>query len=139
MARFVSVFLLIATVVSAANEDATPVSIVDLIAHPEQFHQKLVRVSGFLHNHFEDTALYLSKEAADYCDSSLSIWIVVADKIEAHPDKPGTYFDGKRVTITGTFDKDRHGHSFASPGTLMEVSEIWEEKPYFDGKKKLRD
>jgi hypothetical protein len=139
MTRLLSLLLLIATATRAANEDAQWVSIIDLIAHPEQFHHKVVRVSGFLHNQFEDTALYLSKEAADYVDSRLGIWIVVADKIEAHPNKPGTYFDCKRVTITGTFDKDRHGHSFTFPGTLMDVSEIWEEKPDFDGKKRLRD
>lgn len=80
--RFIAVFLLLApATLQAQAQDAdslltrllTPdypsppqVSVLHLIAHPERYHERMVVVSGYLHNQFEDHALYLSKEDADY-------------------------------------------------------------------------
>ena len=87
-----------------AQTDLIHTSMIELLANPEKFHGKFVQVSGYLHNQFEDSTLYLSKEDADYLNGRQGIWLVWGDKMKTEPNKRGEYFDCKRVLVEGIFD-----------------------------------
>jgi hypothetical protein len=134
------ILTLFGVVIGLAQPTPIHTSMVELLATPEEFHGKLVQVSGYLHNQFEDTALYLSKEDADYVNGRQAVWIVVGDKMETDPRKPGEYFDCKRVMVEGIFDKNIGGHlGLYSRGGIRDISRIVEEPRFFDGKKRLKD
>jgi hypothetical protein len=121
------------------DSGALDTSMVQLLANPSDFHGKFVRVSGYLHNQFEDTALYLSKEDADFLNGKQSVWIEFGDEIDKDPNKPLEYFDCKRVLIEGIFDKNMGGHmGLSSAGGIRNISRILEETRWFDGKKHLQ-
>ncbi len=123
--------------VAAVAQDLLDTSMVQLLSNPQYFHQKRVRVSGFLHQQFEDSCLYLSKEDADYLNGRQGLWIRFGDRVTKQPDQPVPRFDSKRVLIEGIFNKDEHGHMGAAAGAIERVSRIMEERQWFDGAKKL--
>ena len=128
---------------SGATAQQMPIhtSMVELLAHPKEFDSKFVQVSGFLHNQFEDTALYMTKEDADYLNGKQGVWIVFDNpKIQKEPNKPLEYFDCRRVFLEGIFDTKIGGHlGLTSPAGIRNVSRIVEETRYFDGKKRLKE
>lgn len=108
---------------SYPNEDFNA-SIVQILAHRDRYHGKKVRIEGFLHVRFEDTAIYLSKEWADRVVGSNGFWIQF-DK-QAFPDQKAQQFDGKYVSIEGVVNKDRRGHMSAWQGTIESVTRVFE-------------
>lgn len=139
--RLVAVFLAAGITTATAQPVSIHTSMVELLANPKKFHGKFVQVSGFLHNQFEDTALYMTKEDADYLNGRQGVWIVFDNpKIQKQPDKSLEYFDCKRVFLEGTFDTNIGGHlGLTSPAGIRNVSRIVEETRYFDGKKHLKE
>ena len=134
-------FLAVAVRIAVGQSAPIHTSMVALLANPAKFHGKFVQVSGFLHNQFEDTALYLSKEDADYVNGMQGVWIVFDNpKIQKEPNKSLEYFDCKRVFLEGIFDKNIGGHfGLTAPAGIRNISRIVEETRYFDGKKHLKD
>ena len=123
-----------------AQTDPIHTSMIELLSNPEKFHGKFVQVSGYLHNKFEDSTLYLSKEDADYLNGRQGIWLVWGDKMKTEPNKPGEYFDCKHVLVEGIFDKTIGGHmGLTSPAGIRDISRISEDPRIFDGKKRLKD
>ncbi len=120
------------------------VSIIDLISNPDKYHNQIVHVVGFLHNKFEDSAIYFSKEDADYLFVHNAIWINYSDSIEmidhtspkAKPNKTA-YFDCQYVALRGVFNKNSNGHFGMFPGTIENVSSISLLRKWYDGKKDL--
>ena len=111
---------------NAANQYAEKVSIIELIATPEKYDGKLVRVIGVGliktdNGDFTDS-LYLSKEDYEiYTGNSLRLEIGP----RATPRDEATDFNGKYVIVEGFFKKtDEPLHS----GLLTKVSryELWE-------------
>jgi hypothetical protein len=64
---------------SSAQPQLLDVSLLQLIATPERFHRKRVRVIGFLHQEYEGNGLYLHKE--DYVQGMTrnGVWINVTE------------------------------------------------------------
>lgn len=98
-----------------ANLYSKRVSMVQLLANPEQFHGKKVFVDGYLHYVFEDDTLYFDREMADagirtnglglsFDDKNLTL-IPMNNKKDEHVEL--AYFDRKWVSVYGTFDKDK--------------------------------
>lgn len=56
------------------------VSIINLIAYPERFHKKKVRVVGVASIQFEGTAIYLTKDCYKYHIYKNAIWIDVGER-----------------------------------------------------------
>lgn len=123
-----------------------PISMVRLLANTEKFDGSKVTVSGCLHLHFEDAALYLSKSDADYLCSSNALWVEISDSVRTFPirttgqkDTVRTlkYFDFKHVTLTGTFRAANHGHMGVFPGAIESVDVIIEDRQWYDGSMEL--
>ena len=127
-----------------------PVSPIHLIANPEKYDGKRVRLRGFLHYQFEDSALYLSKDDADYLNSANAIWIrydktvkleILVCKNIKEITKPTAddfkYFDGRYVTVEGIFNMKGRGHLGVFSGELDNVVRLEEDRQWFDGKKEV--
>jgi hypothetical protein len=52
-----------------------PPSLVQLLAHPDRYHGEKVQVQGYLHVRFEGTAIYLSREDAEYGITTNGFWV----------------------------------------------------------------
>ncbi len=122
----------------AIDKVPVDVSIIQLIANPEKYHDRFVRVEGYLHNKFEDSGLYLSKEDADHLVGRNSLWITYDDKqrinllgLKKNPSL--SYFDCKMVLLEGTFNKDSNGHRGMFAGELSHVSRVLELTRWYDG------
>ena len=93
------------------------VSMVRLIATPERFDGKSIRVIGFLHLEFEGNALYLHE--TDFCHSIFAnaIWVGVGwppdDKYVARSDS--------YVLLEGVFDARSKGHMSMFGGSVRNV------------------
>src|SRR5262249_46308494 len=120
------------------------VSLIQLIATPEKYHGKFVRVKGYLHNQFEDSAIYFTKDDADHLIGENALWVSYSEKVQKQTLDPKQkvdnlrYFDSKYVLIEGYFDKDGHGHLGAFAGTIGRATRIMELIRWFDGGKPLR-
>ncbi len=122
-----------------------PPSLVSVLANPEKYDGKRITVTGFLHFQFEDSGLYLSKEAADYLITENSIWVRYSTDAkldwrcgEKFPATLGlSYFDGRYVTLSGTFNMKERGHMGAFSGVLEDVVSVREQRRWFDGNKKV--
>lgn len=99
-------------------------SIVQILAHREQYHGKRVRVYGYLRLEPEGTAVYLSKDDADYRISANGFWISFHGN--AIPNKTAVQYDRKYVLIEGRFDKDNRGHTSAWQGAIEDVDRVLE-------------
>ena len=130
------------------GEEVRSVSLISLIANPDKYDSKIVRVEGYLHIKFEDAALYLSKSDADYLNGNNAVWVSFSEKkdINIQPLDRNTklnkenldYFDCKYVLLEGTFNKNEHGHMGAYAATLEDVTRIMESTQWYDGKKQLK-
>jgi len=126
-----------------------PPSLISILSNPEKYDGKRVRVTGFLHFQFEDSALYFSKDAADYLILENAIWVRYNEKPSLEPQisqdklKNRTinldYFDGRYVMLEGTFKMNERGHLGAFSGTLENVTRVLENRRFFDGRKKLEN
>ena len=89
------------------------VSIVDLLARPDAYDGKPVRVEGYLHDKFEDHGLYMTKEHADYLMGKYGVWVSFRQKSVALQPEGKTKtsdFDCKYVLLEGVFNKSGKGH-----------------------------
>ncbi|MEA3189262.1 MAG: hypothetical protein QOD99_3092 [Chthoniobacter sp.] len=136
---------LFAASLAFADEEFADASLIQLLATPEKFNGKRVRVSGYLRVEFEGNALYLSKDAADNIISEHALWTDYAE----HPSlEPATRpkgkqpkladFDARFVLIEGTFDATRRGHMGEFSGTIRDITRVMELIRYYDGRIHLR-
>jgi hypothetical protein len=131
------------TIPASTAQMPEAVSLVRLLATPEKFHGKLVRVEGYLHNQFEDSALYFSKDHGDYLMGESALWITYGKnpslQAASAKTKPENlrYFDSKYVLVEGVFDKNASGHLGAFAGGLSNATRVMEKIRFFDGEKKL--
>jgi hypothetical protein len=135
------VLLMAALAPAPLAERPRSVSLVQLLASPETYHGRFVRVEGFLHNKFENSALYLSKQDGDFLIGKNALWVTYSDDVQMQPrgdadekneDRGLSYFDRKFVLLEGRFDKDVRGHMGAYSGGLTGVTRIMELKRYYE-------
>jgi hypothetical protein len=134
------VLLLAAMAPTRPAERPQAVSLVQLLASPEKYHGQLVRIEGFLHNKFENSALYLSKQDGDFLIGKNAVWVSYSDEVQLQPrddtkskkERGLSYFDRKFVLLEGRFDKDVRGHMGAYSGGLTGVTRIMELKRYYE-------
>src|SRR5690606_22889167 len=60
-----------------AVEKSEKVSLIQLLANPEKYEGKLVRVTGFVHLEFEDNAVWLHKADFENSMHSNALWLHV--------------------------------------------------------------
>jgi hypothetical protein len=97
------------------------VSIINLIATPEKYHNKKVLVHGFATLKFEGNAIYASRADAEYGISTNALWLQYDD---AEEEKYLDHFKNSYayVRIQGTFDATGHGHLGMFSGTIKEIT-----------------
>lgn len=83
MKLIASICVVLAAVLAAPVSAAEPtnVSMVQLIANPEKFDGKLIRIIGFLRLEFEGDALYLHREDYENGIMGDAIWVDVNSEI----------------------------------------------------------
>lgn len=139
-----TLLLLFASHSLAENAHPQKVSLFQLLSSPDKYHGKKVLVQGYLHNQFEDSALYFSKEQADFLMGENALWIAYAKEVELRAStaksKPENtrYFDCKYVLMVGEFDRNEKGHLGMFNGGLKNVTSVLEIDQVFNGKKPLK-
>jgi len=106
---------------AATNQERpTDVSIVQLIANPNEYHGKFVRVIGFASVEFEGNAVYLHRDDYEYDITKNGLWIDVDFRKQKK-------FDQRYVLIEGTFNAERKGHHRLFSGAILDIKriEVW--------------
>lgn len=109
---------------NSANMYAENVTMIELIATPEKYDGKLVRVKGVGNLEFEENCIYLSKEDRKYGTDNC-IWIGLGKR--ATPYEEAIKYNGEYVILEGIFDKDDCGHMNMFCGSIKSISryELW--------------
>jgi hypothetical protein len=92
------------------------VSIIQLVAAPERFDGKSVRVIGYLDIRFEGTALYLHREDDEYAVTKNGLLIHVPERWHKTPRG--------YVIVEATFEAPKHGHAGMFEGALLNVTRL---------------
>lgn len=108
-----------------ANQDALKVSIIQLIADPETYDGKLVRVIGVGNLEFEGNYISLNKEDYKYHVGN-SIWLELGENAISYEE--AAQYNGEYVIVEGVFDKDDCGHLGMFYGSIKNISryELWD-------------
>ncbi|MFL5386343.1 MAG: hypothetical protein ACJ8GN_27815 [Longimicrobiaceae bacterium] len=94
------------------------VSIIQLIARPEQFDGRKVRVIGYLWLEFEGNAIYLSEGDQKHGLTKNGLWVDFArGTLET-----GREYSGHYVLVEGIFRAGRHGHMSLWSGTIEGIT-----------------
>jgi hypothetical protein len=104
-----------------AGED---VSLIQLIANPQAYDNKTVRITGFLHLEFEGNVIYLHREDFQYGLTKNGLWIDVPKDMTKEQIKA---VNDQYVICTGRFVAGMHGHMGLNSGEVTNVSrlEVW--------------
>lgn len=101
---------------SAGNEEPTDVSMISLIATPERYEGKLVRVRGYMHLEFEGDGLYLHRDDEKYALYNNGVWV---GPFTSPPPKNA---NNKYVLIEGRFSGKDKGHMGLWSGAIRDVT-----------------
>lgn len=105
--------------------DAIDVSLINLIANPQEYDGKTVRVYGVANMEFEGTALYFSKEDYKHGLSRNAIWLSIDSELWENEYHNLQKFNGKYVLVEGTFVAEGQGHmSMYSAGTIKNINRL---------------
>jgi hypothetical protein len=99
------------------------VSIIQLIARPEQFDGRRVRLIGYLWLEFEGNAIYLAEADQKHGLTKNGLWVGFARGTL----EPGRAYSGHYVLIEGTFRAGSHGHMGLWSGTIENITRatVW--------------
>lgn len=139
--------LLASSSAAATAQQAEPldVSVVSLLATPERYDGQRIRTEGFLSVQFENTALWLDRDAWDHGLSRNAIWVDGVYRMNPRAREDGR-LSRRYVDITGRFRaKYQSGHMGAYSGQLEQIEKIeprrfqsqadfqrWMTRPRFD-------
>ena len=100
------------------------VSLIQLIANPQAYDNKRVRITGFLHLEFEGNAIYLHSEDFRYSLTKNALWINVPKDMTQEQTKA---VNDQYAICTGRFVAGMHGHMGMNSGELSDVTrlEVW--------------
>jgi hypothetical protein len=101
--------------------EPTDVSLINLIAAPERYNGKLVRILGYLNLEFEGNALYLHKEDYDNSLFKNGVWIDLPRKEAIEKTKE---FSKRYVIIEGVFDMNNTGHMALFSGSITKITRL---------------
>jgi hypothetical protein len=104
-------------------QQPTDVTLVQLIANPEKFDGRLIRVIGFLRLEFEGNVLYLHREDYEYAILGNGIWVDVTPAITKQRSKLNMNY----VLLEGVFSSGDRGHMGMWSGSVKQIrrAELW--------------
>jgi hypothetical protein len=103
------------------------VSLINLIATPERYDGKWVRVEGVCAFEFENCALFLTQDDRKHFFSKNAVWADYHTLGLSNDrwDLPFmSKFDGRHVLVEGYFSSHRHGHFGMYSGAITNVTRI---------------
>jgi len=106
-----------------AAAEPIDVSLVRLIANPNDYDGKLVRVIGYARLEFEGDAIYLHEDDYKHSIYKNGLWMDVSEDMR----KRKTELDRKYVLIEGTFDAKMTGHMGLWSGSIQKITrcQVW--------------
>jgi len=107
-----------------ADDGVEDVSLIQLIANPQTYDQKRVRVIGYIRLEFEGNAIYFHREDFEIGMANNAIWI---DLPKDMTPKQIKIVNNQYVICTARFIAGRHGHMGLFSGEFDEVTrlEVW--------------
>jgi len=104
-------------------QEPTGVTLVQLIANPEKFDGRLIRVIGFLRREFEGDVLYLHREDYENAILGNGIWVNVTPAIT----KQSAMLNMHYVLLEGVFSSSNRGHMGMWSGAIKQIrrAELW--------------
>jgi hypothetical protein len=116
--RLVMLLTLLATACPVAMaEEPVDVSMIQLIANPRDYQDKLVRIIGFVRLEFEGDAIYLHKEDYQHSVHKNGLWLDVNDVVT----KRRGVLNSKYALVEGMFDAKDTGHMGLFSGKILKV------------------
>ena len=107
------------TLVSAATPaDYTVTSIYALIAAPEKYEGKVVRLIGFVRLEFEGTAVYAHREDYERGITANALWL----STKTCPIGHGEPFNNSYAVVEGTFTATNRGHMDMFSGNIYNIT-----------------
>jgi hypothetical protein len=100
--------------------DLPDVSLIRVIANPELFDRKVVRLKGFLELEFEGNALYFHHTDWEQMLSKNAVWLDVTREIWER----GHELARRYVLVEGVFRADFHGHMNMFSGAITNIDDI---------------
>lgn len=100
--------------------ESTPVSLIQLIANPSEYHEKSIRVIGYCCLEFEGDVLYLHREDFEQGITKNAVWITV----EGLKSKRRFDLNNRYVIVEGIFDSQDKGHLELFSGCIKEIKRI---------------
>jgi hypothetical protein len=107
--------------------DAEDVSLIQLIANPQAYDNKRVRITGFLHLEFEGNVIYLHNEDFRYGLTKNGLWIDLPKDMTKEQIK---VVNDQYVICTARFIARMHGHMGLNSGEVTDVSRLQVWPPY---------
>jgi hypothetical protein len=106
----------------AAADNPLAVSLIQLIANPDTFDGKYVRVWGYVRIEHEGSSIYLHRDDCDQMLTKNGLWLAVSD-VAAEGSKEAAV-NNKYALAEGRFDARKHGHRGLWSGSLEQVSRL---------------
>jgi len=106
------------------SQDAEGVSLVALIANPDVYDGKHIRVVGIVHVGFECDALYFSSEDYKMGITKNAVYLELTQMPIDVPYDELKKLNGRYVVIEGVFDSKEKGHMGLYSGTISDISRI---------------
>jgi hypothetical protein len=100
------------------RDDLLPVSLIQLIATPEQYDGHVVRVIGFVHIEFEGNAIYLHREDYQHNIIANALWL---DHPECMTGVKGKPLVSGYALVEGTFNAKNRGHMSLFSGAIEKI------------------
>ena len=120
--------LLLRTRCQTVNADSrcilSGVSLVELIARPEVYHGRVVRVIGFVNFEFEGNGLYLSREDWERSIYRNGLWIEPPRSVQTDSGPAPTALNRRYVIVEGTFNATHGGHFGMWSGAIERVTRL---------------
>lgn len=127
--RIAVLILTLAVGCRVADPEVAPldVSLVQLIARPEQFDGRVVRMVGFCRIEFEGDAIYLHQDDYTHRIYRNGLWLQLTDAIK----KDRASFDQRYVLVEGVFSASDKGHRESWSGSVHNIQRFdgWVTRP----------
>lgn len=113
-----------AFILSNESQEATDISLINLISNSKDFDGKFVRVIGVCEYEFEGYGLYLSINDYDYGISKNAIWLELDENDLLNNNSDLKFMNGKYVIIEGIFEGNDNGHLDLYSGTIKNITRM---------------
>jgi hypothetical protein len=99
-------------------------SLITLIARPEDFDSKRVRVIGYVHFEFEGNGLYVSEDDYEHAITRNGVWIDPPAGFESDSGPTRRQPNDRYVVVEGTFSAQDLGHMGMWSGAIQHVKRL---------------